>query len=162
MTPGNMGQTVGPCLKSEIKKIRPDIGFQGVDYGATNWEFIAGGSKKGGRDFVDKIAYMTQHCPGSKAIISGYSQGAQVVHIAFEDLDSAYYRDIAGVVQFGDPKQHKAYPAEALNSFPFKIYCHDGDHYCHGLPINSEDHHTYIHDAQDAARIISDMCPPLH
>ena len=42
-------------------------------------------------------------CPQSKVIISGYSQGGQLVHNAAKQLPSSVTGALAGAVIFGDP-----------------------------------------------------------
>lgn len=42
-------------------------------------------------------------CPSTKVVMSGYSQGAQVVHDAATDLPAATMGQVSAVVTFGDP-----------------------------------------------------------
>lgn len=42
-------------------------------------------------------------CPDTQVVMSGYSQGAQVVHDAAADLPAATMDKVGAVVTFGDP-----------------------------------------------------------
>ena len=42
-------------------------------------------------------------CPNTKVVLSGYSQGAMLVHNAAKSLPAATTSKIAAVVTFGDP-----------------------------------------------------------
>jgi type IV secretory pathway VirJ component len=42
-------------------------------------------------------------CPDTKLIMSGYSQGCQIVHNAVEQLPAATASKISSVLLFGDP-----------------------------------------------------------
>lgn len=42
-------------------------------------------------------------CPDTQVVMSGYSQGAQVVHLAAADLPAATMAKVGAVVTFGDP-----------------------------------------------------------
>lgn len=49
---------------------------------------------------------MTQafsQCPDTQVVMSGYSQGAQVTHLAAADLPAATMEKVSAVVTFGDP-----------------------------------------------------------
>lgn len=42
-------------------------------------------------------------CPNTQVVMSGYSQGAQVVHLAAADLPAATMAKVSAVVTYGDP-----------------------------------------------------------
>lgn len=46
---------------------------------------------------------LTRLCPHSQLVLGGFSQGAQVTHIALANLDQGEQNHIAAVVLFGDP-----------------------------------------------------------
>jgi cutinase len=50
------------------------------------------------------------NCPNSKVVMSGYSQGGQLVHNAAILLPAATIAKVNSVVIFGDPGTH-AFPA---------------------------------------------------
>lgn len=71
--------------------------LQGVDYPAS----AAGNANcgaAGGGDMADKVAAIQSACPNTQIVLSGYSQGACVVHNA---LSSAGASGVAGAVVFG-------------------------------------------------------------
>jgi cutinase len=75
---------------------------------------------------VSLVAAAKSQCPSSKIILSGYSQGAMVVHSAFKQgLSSA---DIAGAVVFGDP--FKSQPVGNLGDAKTKKFCASLDYIC--------------------------------
>lgn len=39
----------------------------------------------------------------SKVVLSGFSQGAQVVHKAAKQLETSYHKYVGAIVLFGDP-----------------------------------------------------------
>jgi hypothetical protein len=53
--------------------------------------------------YIETYRY-TAGCPDTKFILSGYSQGAQVVADTVTSLPAAYRHLVAGVVLFGDPQ----------------------------------------------------------
>jgi dienelactone hydrolase len=50
---------------------------------------------------------MTQ-CPSSKVVMSGYSQGGQLVHNAAAQLPASVTANVAAAVIFGDPGESAA------------------------------------------------------
>ena len=49
-------------------------------------------------------------CPNTKVIMSGYSQGGQLVHNAAKQLPAATASKVAGAVIFGDPGKSSPLP----------------------------------------------------
>lgn len=43
------------------------------------------------------------NCPDTKVVMSGYSQGSQLVHNAASELDASIMEKVSAVVTFGDP-----------------------------------------------------------
>jgi cutinase len=69
-----------------------------------------------------------KQCPGTKVIVSGYSQGGMVVHNAFANGVSA--SDVAGAVMFGDPLKRQA--ISGLSTDKVKQFCGTSDTICGG------------------------------
>ena len=98
---GNIGSVAGPPM---YKQLLSDLGaskltLQGVDYPAD----AAGNSNcgaAGGGDMADKVQTILSRCPNTKIALSGYSQGACVVHNAVQSqgVDAS---KIGAVVLFG-------------------------------------------------------------
>jgi predicted esterase len=67
-------------------------------------------------------------CPSTLLNLSGYSQGAQVVHNALSALPPTTTCKISSIVLFGDPENGTALPNIDNN----KVYtiCHDSDNIC--------------------------------
>lgn len=69
-----------------------------------------------------------KQCPGTKIILSGYSQGGMVVHNAFSNGVSA--SNVAGAVMFGDPLKRQA--ISGLSADKIKQFCGTSDMICGG------------------------------
>ena len=65
-------------------------------------------------------------CPNDKIVVSGYSQGAMVVHNAFKQGISA--SDVAGALMFGDPL--KTQSISGLSTEKVKEFCATSDSIC--------------------------------
>jgi hypothetical protein len=86
-----------------------------------------------------------KQCPKTKLCVSGYSQGAQVVHNAAEILksNSAATKFINSVVTYGDPD--RKLPVGNVPSYKVSIVCHAGDNICQDGEIIKPEHLTYCH-----------------
>ena len=88
-------------------------------------------------------------CPSTLLTLSGYSQGAELVHLATSQLPANTTSKIASVVLFGDPKN-----GTALNGVDAKkvlTICHTGDDICQGGDDVGLAHLNYSADAGTAA-----------
>ncbi|KAI1181182.1 cutinase-domain-containing protein [Nemania sp. FL0916] len=137
--PGNMGTTIGPTLSDSLKIVFgvTNVATQGVDY----YGFIGGNYYPGGAPpwaIYDMQAIITAAtaCPHSKIVVSGYSQGAAIVHRAIEALPVEIRSRVAGVVTFGDTQTLQdggriaGYPANQT-----LIICNYGDIVCVGTMV---------------------------
>jgi cutinase len=82
----------------------------------------------GGKVMAEYVQQALKQCPGTKIIVSGYSQGGMVVHNAFSNGVSA--SDVAGAIMFGDPFKRQALPG--LSSDKVKQFCGTSDTICGG------------------------------
>lgn len=82
-------------------------------------------------------------------IVSGYSQGSQVVHRATDQLSPEVANGIGAIVLFGDPLKGK--PIKNYDAKKVLTVCHDGDLICDGKPQVLPAHLTYSKDADFAA-----------
>ncbi|CAA9965572.1 Cutinase [Pyrenophora teres f. maculata] len=126
---GNVGTVSGPPM---FKAIRAKLGndrvtVQGVDYAASAAGNINLGGD-GGQKMADLVQLAKKQCPSTKIIVSGYSQGAMVVHNAFSKGVSA--EDVAGAVMFGDPLKRQAISGLAADKI--KEFCGTADQICGG------------------------------
>ncbi|KAI6250583.1 hypothetical protein HI914_00705 [Erysiphe necator] len=82
-------------------------------------------------------------------IVSGYSEGSQVVHEATDQLSPEISNGIGAIIMFGDPM--KGTPIKNYDAKKVLTVCHDGDVICDGKPEVRPPHLTYSQDANDAA-----------
>ncbi|KAH9210756.1 cutinase [Leptodontidium sp. 2 PMI_412] len=152
--PGNVGSIVGPpffdALVSRLGA--SNVAIQGVNYPASYEEAAAGGSKEGTANLVSFAQLASSKCPNTQIILSGYSQGAQLIHLAGPSLTSVASK-IAAVVVFGDPYNNQA----ISNISPSKVrsFCANGDFICNrngGFDPNA--HTSYGKNAAEAAAFV--------
>jgi len=147
-----------------------NLAVQGVDYPADVAGFLAGGSAAGSTTFANLITRTYSQCPNTKVVLSGYSQGAQLVHNAAGKLSSANAAKISAgtspppilptrfdtnhlrAVVFGDPKKGQVVGQVAASKV--KTICHIGDNICSGGSLILTPHLTYAQDASDAAAFV--------
>lgn len=144
---GNVGTVTGPpffrALRSKLGNGRVTV--QGVDYPANsavslpclhsedigNSHIYQGNANQGGDGGKTMAALVTQaltQCPNTKIVVSGYSQGAMVVHNAFRNGLSA--SRVSGAVLFGDPLKRSA--VGDLPTARVKQFCGTSDNICGG------------------------------
>ncbi|KAI1299412.1 cutinase-domain-containing protein [Xylaria venustula] len=139
--PGNLGTTIGPTLSDGLKTVFgvTNVATQGVDYyGSVDGNYYPGGAPPWGIYDMEAIISAAAACPHSKIVVSGYSQGAAIVHRAVEGLAPEIRARIAGLVTFGDTQtlqdggRVKGYPTNQT-----LIICNNGDIICIGtlLPL---------------------------
>lgn len=102
---GNVGSLTGPpFFQSLAQQVGAEnLAVQGVDYAADIPGFLAGGDAAGSQTMAQLTQQAVQQCPQSKVLMSGYSQGSQVVHNAAAMLPADVSSKVAGAVLFGDP-----------------------------------------------------------
>jgi hypothetical protein len=126
-------------------------------------------------NLVDVVKARVKHCSGVKLVLSGYSQGAQVVREALPKL-SSLAAHIGGVVLFGDPgfdphsraaegtfsKRRHGILGLPDHDFPAAFghlvsYCRGGDMICQGLPNTTTAHKHYPPQmTEEGARKVAD------
>ena len=95
---------------------------------------------------------MLQRCPATKVVVSGYSQGGQLVHNAARLLPAATMAQVSSVVIFGDPDNGQA--VQGIGSSKVLVICHDGDNICQGGDLILLPHLTYSENAGEAAAFV--------
>ena len=92
-----------------------------------------------------------KQCPKTKLCVSGYSQGAQVVHngAIYLEMSPAATKFINSVVTFGDPD--RKFPVGKVPSNKVAIDCHQKDIICKDGDIIRPEHLTYCHDVDKYA-----------
>jgi cutinase len=94
-------------------------------------------------------------CPNTKIVLSGYSQGAQLVHNAAQRTSAANAQRVAAVVVFGDPKRGQSFGSIA--SSKIRTICHSGDNICEGGTSITAAHLNYQQDAPAAATFVAGL-----
>lgn len=141
-----------------------------MPYAASIPGFLAGGSPTGSALMASFISKTAAACPNTKLVVSGYSQGAQVVHNAMTMLNAANTSTtttatttattatnldsrIMSVVLFGDPLNGTA--VAGVTSDRVLSLCNTDDDICakHGDKITL-DHLTYNQNAPQAAMFV--------
>ncbi|KAI8634313.1 carbohydrate esterase family 5 protein [Xylariaceae sp. FL1651] len=156
---GNVGEMPGPQTADRLISAlgASKIAVQGVDYGAgllTN--ILPGGCDPSeAKDFANLVSGAAKSCPSSKLVVSGYSQGAALLHAAVEQLASAVTARIFAAVTFGDTQKQQD-GGRVPNFDPSKtlILCNDGDLVCDGTLIITSAHLNYTSSVPSAANFI--------
>ncbi|WYZ42194.1 hypothetical protein EsH8_V_001089 [Colletotrichum jinshuiense] len=156
---GNVGEagSEGPVFFNALaaRVGTANLAVQGVDYPASILGFLLGGDSAGSTTMANLVARAVTQCPSTKIVLSGYSQGGQLVHNAASKLTAAQTARISAVLIFGDP-----FDGQAVGSIPsskVKVICHDGDNICDGGIIITADHRNYEQDAPAAAAFVAGL-----
>ncbi|TLS30210.1 hypothetical protein PpBr36_02619 [Pyricularia pennisetigena] len=156
---GNVGDpaAVGPLMFNALAAIvgTERLAIQGVTYAANILGFILGGDPNGGKVMAAHAVTAASNCPNTKIVLSGYSQGAQVVHRAAGLLSAEVASKVSAVLTLGDPFQKRT--LANIPASKWRVICHEGDNICAGGIITNEPHKNYQLDAQDAAAWIASM-----
>ncbi|KAM0320124.1 hypothetical protein ACHAO8_000719 [Botrytis cinerea] len=150
---GNVGQDVGPYVFTDLRAAltAAKVTVQGVEYSASVLGYLVGGDSAGSTSMANLTNYASTKCPSAKLVLSGYSQGAQLVHNAAKTLSAAVTAKIAAVVMFGDPDYGQA--VGTVPSSKVLSICHDQDIICTGSG-GFTTHLTYSDDAPTASAFI--------
>ncbi|KAI2615320.1 carbohydrate esterase family 5 protein [Hypoxylon sp. NC1633] len=157
--PGNIGDDPGPQTINQLKAAlgAGAVAAQGVDYPATLLDNL----RDGGCDPEDAdnmralITQAATQCPSSKLVVSGYSQGAALVHRSVEAATTAVKNRIFAAVTYGDTqKEQDGSQIPNFDASKTLILCHDGDLVCEGTLLVTDAHHDYDDLAPDAVDFI--------
>lgn len=85
------------------------VAVQGIEYPADIPGFLAGGDKAGSTAMAGMVATAASKCPDTKIVMSGYSQGGQLVHNAATMLSA----DMMAKVNSGT--------CPSINSTPYQL-----------------------------------------
>ncbi|KAF6760329.1 cutinase [Ephemerocybe angulata] len=131
-----LGTVIGPGFSAalSLQLVGKSVEFTGISYPALVSGYLAGGDTGGAKTMANSATSTANNCPNTKIVLSGYSQGAQVTHLAARQL-------VVAVVTFGDPYESTALPG-VLQSRR-KTCCNFGDLICAGLPTILAPHLTY-------------------
>ena len=98
---GNVGSITGPPFFNALEESigAENFAVQGVDYPATVFGYLGGGDKNGAQRLADLTEQAARQCPTTQIVLSGYSQGAQVVHLGAEKISSETAARVVAVVR---------------------------------------------------------------
>jgi len=153
--PGNVGILVGPPFFDALKSLVDSsaVTIQGVNnYDAGIDSYLEGGDPDGSAFMAAQIEQAYDSCPNTNLVVSGYSQGGQIVHNAAKLLPEAIGKWISSAVIFGDP-----YNGTAVANVPASrtdIFCNEGDNICENGDLILPAHLTYGEDANAAAAFV--------
>ncbi|KAK3390757.1 cutinase-domain-containing protein [Podospora didyma] len=152
---GNVSVLVGPHFFEAVQdKVAPaTVGVQGVEWIAKAPTFLLGGDADGSRNMALEVTRALVACPRTKVVMSGYSQGSQLVHNAARLLPKAVAARVSSVVTFGSPDHLYAVPQISL-ARQLSI-CHDSDPLCKGGNLIVPSHFTYVADVGQAADFVA-------
>ncbi|TGO63304.1 hypothetical protein BOTNAR_0102g00060 [Botryotinia narcissicola] len=149
---GNVGILTGPPFFTALAAYMNQTGsmsIQGVDYSACVSGFLAGGDPAGAKTMADLINNTLTSCPNTHLTVSGYSQGAQLVHLAMSSLPTTTTSRVKSVVMFGDPKNGTA--LAGIDSSKVMTICDPKDDICKGGDVILPAHLEYSANAGTAA-----------
>ncbi|PQE15609.1 cutinase protein [Rutstroemia sp. NJR-2017a BBW] len=151
---GTLGTVVGPPLLSALQSAlgSHSVSMQGVTYAADVAGFLQGGDPAGSQTMANMVTSTLSSCPNTKVVMSGYSQGGQVVHKAAKLLPAETTAKVSSAVIFGDPDNGQA--VQGIAASKTDIICHFGDNICQGGSMILYPHLTYGMDVGSAASFI--------
>jgi len=160
--PGNVGDSPGPQTIDLLKAALGEdvVAGQGIDYSAS----LLGNLYEGGcppDEAADMAALITDaatSCPSAQLLVSGYSQGAAMVHRSIEQLSASVRGQIAAAVTYGDTQNQQ--DGAQIPNYPVAktlIICHDGDLVCDGTLIITGEHSGYEEQAPQAVEFMTGL-----
>ncbi|KAI0517390.1 carbohydrate esterase family 5 protein [Xylaria bambusicola] len=146
--PGNMGDQPGPQTADGLIAAlgASKVAIQGVDYSANIlFNLLPGGcDPTEAKTFATLLTGAAQKCPSSKLVVSGYSQGAALVHAAVEQLAASARARIFAAVTYGDTqKKQDGGKIPNYDANKTLILCNDGDRVCEGTLVITSAHLDY-------------------
>lgn len=97
---GNVGSITGPPFFNALNDAigAENVGVQGVDYPANILGYLEGGDPGGASTTAQLLEQAASECPETQIVLSGYSQGAQEVHLGEAQVSAEVAARIAAVV----------------------------------------------------------------
>ena len=143
--PSGMGR-VGNALAATLPSVLGGrtLGTYAVSYPA-NRNFLS--TQDGANDAAAHIAWMAEHCPATRIVLGGFSQGASVMSMlagvppvgnrigtigSAPPLDAELARNVAAVAVFGNPGNRFGSPLSTTGQFAGRAIelCSQGDPIC--------------------------------
>ncbi|KAK5085086.1 hypothetical protein LTR70_008688 [Exophiala xenobiotica] len=151
---GNIGSIAGPPM---FRQLLSDLGASSLTLQGVNYPADAAGNANcgaaGGPNMKSLADTILARCPNTKLVLSGYSQGACVVHNTVEQQGLSASK-VAATVVFGDPFNGRSVGTVPANR-QLSI-CATGDGICRTPSggASGTGHLSYGQDAQTAASFI--------
>jgi len=97
---GNVGSITGPPFFNALDHLigANNVAVQGVDYPANILGYLEGGDPGGAATTASLLEQAASQCPDTQIVLSGYSQGAQEVHLGEAEVSAEVAARIAAVV----------------------------------------------------------------
>lgn len=106
---GNVGSISGPPFFNALDVVlgAENVAVQGVDYPADILGYLEGGDRGGASRTAALLNQAASQCPDTQIVLSGYSQGAQVVHLGEKQVSAEVAARIAAVVSAPEPQSQR-------------------------------------------------------
>ncbi|KAF3760528.1 family 5 carbohydrate esterase [Cryphonectria parasitica EP155] len=154
---GNIGEPtdVGPEFLDDLGVYVGinNLAAQGVNYSADVTGFEEGGDPTGSALMANLTNLAYEQCPDTLLVLSGYSQGGQLVHNAADLLSTEVTDFVAAVLIFGDPDDGE--DVGDIPSSKVHVICHPLDGICKGTSIVTPAHLDYQEDSDAAAQWVA-------
>ncbi|KAI0156155.1 cutinase [Pestalotiopsis sp. NC0098] len=144
---GNLGATPGLPLYNQIKSA---LGSSNVAVQGVNYDAVAHGTLPEGVDataannMATLITKVANTCPDASIIVSGYSQGAAMVHASIKRVTATVKARINAAVTFGDTRNEQdGGTIPGISADRTLIICNDGDEVCDGTLVITAAHLQY-------------------
>ena len=97
---GNVGSITGPPFYNALDELNgaDNVAVQGVNYPANILGYLEGGDPGGAATTASLLEQAASQCPYTQIVLSGYSQGAQEVHLGEAQVSADVAARIAAVV----------------------------------------------------------------
>jgi cutinase len=115
--------------------------------------YLEGGDATGSRSLASLTEQAASQCPHTQIVLSGYSQGAQVVHNGAALLKPSTAARVKAVVLFGDP--YKGRPIPNISPSIVDTFCFATDLICYDTIFVDPAHLAYSIDAVPAANFVA-------
>ncbi len=155
---GRVGQALSDQLAGNLGG--RTLGVYAVNYPAS-YDFLA--ASDGAADATNRIAWMSENCPGTRFVLGGYSQGAAVVDMLLgipplgnkvgdvgsgAPLPQSLVDRVAAVAVFGNPSTKFGLPATFAGRGI--DLCNNGD------PICSQGRNPFAHTSYEKSSLVSE------
>ncbi|MCJ1471131.1 hypothetical protein MMC07_009779 [Pseudocyphellaria aurata] len=154
---GNVGALVGPPFFNALGRAIGDenLGVQGVEYPATFLDYLEGDDAEGAAMLASLLGQAVSLCPSTQIVLSGYSQGARLVHHGVAQTSASVAERVAAVALFGDPYDGR--PLPNIAAAKVKTFCFVEDLICKNTIIVDAFHFAYSIYAIPAALFVQSM-----